>query len=149
MSTDYKVTKDLIETLQDGKDGYAHAAERLADSDRPDLSQKMRAYADQRAAFSAELETLAAAYGDDVDEEGSGLAAAHRAWMSLKDTITGADPQGVLSAAEQGEDHAVATYESALSKEISPDLRITIQRQFDDVKRAHDDIRALRNAFAA
>ncbi len=149
MSTDRRVTKDLIETLEDGKEGFARAAEKLADSDRPDLSAKMRAYSEQRAAFSAELEKMAAAYGDDIDEGGSLGGAVHRGWMAVKDAISGSDPEGVLDAAEQGEDHAVSEYRDALENDdISPSLRIVIQRQFNDIKAAHDDIKGLRNAHA-
>ena len=148
MSTDSRVTKDLMQTLEDGKDGFTRAADKLAESDRPDLSTKMRAYADQRAAFSTELETLAATYGDDIDESGSVAGAIHRGWMSVKDAISGSDPDGVLDAAEQGEDHAVSEYEDALGKDISPELREVVQRQFTGVKQAHDEVRALRDALA-
>ncbi len=148
MSTDRRVTKDLIETLEDGKNGFASAADKLAESDRPDLSGKMRGFSDQRARFSAELEQMAANYGDDIDEDGSIAAAVHRGWMAVKDAIAGSDPAGVLDAAEQGEDHAVAQYRDALSKDISPNLRAVIERQFVEVQQAHDEVKALRNVHA-
>ncbi|MEO6654144.1 MAG: PA2169 family four-helix-bundle protein [Ilumatobacteraceae bacterium] len=147
MSTDRRVTKDLIQTLEDGKEGFTRAAEKLAESDRPDLSTTMRKYADQRGAFSAELDKMAADYGDDIDEDGSVGGAIHRGWMAVKDAISGSDPKGVLDAAEQGEDHAVSEYKDALDKQdISPNLREVIQRQYADIQKAHDDIKALRNA---
>ncbi len=146
MSTDRSVTKDLIQTLEDGKDGFARAADRLADSDRADLSATMRTYSEQRATFSAELEAMAADYGDDIDQGGSVAAAAHRGWMAVKDAITGSDAKGVLDAAEQGEDHAVSEYEKALEQDISPDLRAVIETQFSDIKTAHDEVKALRDA---
>ena len=146
MSTDKKVTKDLIETLEDGTKGFTQAAEKLADSDRPALSTKFRELAEQRAAFSAELDTMAEAYGDDIDEDGSVLAAAHRGWMSLKDALSGSDPDGVLDAAESGEEHAVKEYEKALDEDISPNLRDVVQRQMNDIKAAHAEIKRLRQA---
>ncbi len=146
MSTDKKITTDLIETLEDGKKGFAAAAERLADTDRADISSAFVALSEQRAAFSAELEAMAAAYGDDIDEDGSVLAAVHRGWMAVKDTLSGADPDGVLDAAEQGEDHAVAEYQKALDADISAELRAVIQRQFADVKQAHDQVKAWRRS---
>ncbi len=147
MSNDRRVTKDIIETLEDGKDGFARAAEKLADTDRSDLSTKMRKYSDQRGTFSAELEKMAENYGDDIDESGSVSAAVHRGWMTVKDALAGADPEGVLDAAEQGEDHAVSEYEDALKDDdISPDLRSVLERQFADIKQAHNEIKALRNA---
>ena len=148
MSTDRRVTKDLIETLEDGKAGFASAADKLAETDRPELAIKMRELSDQRARFSAELEAMAADYGDDIDEDGSVAATVHRFWMGVKDAMSGSDPEGVLDAAEQGEDHAVSEYEDALSKDISPNLRIVVERQFAEVRRAHDDVKALRNAHA-
>ena len=142
----HTVTKDLIETLEDGRKGFADAAEKLADTNRADLAPRFSELSDQRAQFAAELETMAAAYGDDIDEDGSVLAAAHRGWMALKDALSGADADGVLDAAERGEDHAVAEYEKALGKDISADLRRTIERQFAVVKAAHDEVKGLRNA---
>ncbi|BAN00944.1 ferritin-like domain-containing protein [Ilumatobacter coccineus] len=148
MSTDRKVTKDLIETLQDGKKGFAEAADKLAETDRADLASKFRAFSEQRADFCTELDRMAAAYGDDIDEDGSVLAAVHRGWMSLKDAIAGSDPDGVLDAAEQGEDHAVSEYKKALEADISADLRQTIERQFLHIQSAHDEVKRLRDTVA-
>lgn len=145
MSVDKRVTEDLIETLKDGRDGFAHAAEKLEGSDRADLAPKMREYSQQRDAFATELDVLAKQYGDDADESGSVAATAHRIWMSLKDAVSGSSASGVLDAAEQGEDHAISEYESALSKDISQGLRTVVQRQFDEIKSAHDEVKALRD----
>ncbi len=148
MSTDKNVTTNLIEVLEDGAKGFASAADRLKETDRPDLAVKFAEFSTQRAQFSAELEKMAAAYGDDIEEDGSIKATVHRAWMAVKDTLSGSDPEGVLDAAEQGEDYAVDAYEEALKQEISIDLRTTVQRQFADVKATHDQVRALRNAHS-
>lgn len=147
MSTDYRVTKDLVQVLEDAKLGFGQAAEKLAETDRADLAPKFRQFADQRASFSAELEAMAAAYGDDVDEDGSIAGTMHRGWLAVKDAFSGSDPSGVLDAAEQGEDHAVEEYEKALNKDISIDLRDTIQRQFTEVKATHDTVRNLRDSI--
>lgn len=149
MSQDRKVTKDLIETLEDGRKGFTAAADKLADTNRADLAPKFRELAEQRGGFAAELETMAAAYGDDIDEEGSVAAAVHRGWMSLKDALAGSDPDGVLDAAEQGEDHAVSEYQSALDNDdISAALRQVVQRQYTAVKSAHDEVKRLRDAVS-
>src|SRR5262249_32173698 len=147
MSADAAVTKDLIQTAEDGKDGYAKGAEKLADSNAPDLAATFRQYSDQRAAFSAELRKVAQTRGDDVDEGGSVAGAVHRGWMAVKDALAGSDdPKGVLDVAEQGEDHAVKEYRKALDSEISPELRAVVARQYADVEAAHDQIRSLRGS---
>lgn len=147
MSHDARVTKDLIETLKDGKEGFASAADRLADTEWSHLAPEFRRFADQRAQFAAELESLAASYGDDIDESGSIAGTAHRAWMAVKDTFSGSDPEGVLDAAEQGEDHAISEYQKALdSDDLSAELRAVVQRQFAEIQAAHNRVRSLRDA---
>lgn len=146
MSQDAKTTKKLIEVLEDGKKGFAEGADKLKALDRPDLAAIFERHAQQRHQFSTELETMAAAYGDDIDEDGSVKGAVHRGWMALKDAIAGSDPDGVLEAAAQGEDHAVDAYDDALKQDISPDLRTTVQRQHVDVVRARDEVKAQLSA---
>ncbi|MEO6571185.1 MAG: PA2169 family four-helix-bundle protein [Ilumatobacteraceae bacterium] len=144
-STDEKVTIDVIQSLEDGKSGFEKAAEKLTESTRPELAAKMTEYAGQRSRFATELRDLAAQYGDDIEKEGSVAGAMHRGWMAVKDAISGDDPEGVLDAAEQGEDHAVSEYKDALDEDISPRLRTVLERQYADVKAAHDSVKMLRN----
>lgn len=144
-STDEKVTKDLIETLEDGKAGFTKAAERLADTDRADLAPLFHGFAAQRGQFADELRQLAAQYGDAIDEEGSLAGSLHRGWMAIKDAVTGDGAEQVLGAAEQGEDHAKSEYRDALAEDLSPYLRTVVERQQRDVVSAHDEVRALRD----
>ena len=147
MSNDASVTKDLLQTLEDGKAGYEKGAEKLDSTDAPELAPTFRKYRDQRAAFATELQSLAQQYGDQLDESGSVAGTLHRGWLTLKDALAGSKPDGVLDAAEQGEDHAVAEFKKALSNGVSPELRSVVQRQFEGVKAAHDEIRRLRDAY--
>lgn len=144
-STDEKVTQDLIETLEDGKTGFTKAADKLVDSDRPDLAGRFREFADQRARLADELRRLAAQYGDHIDEDGSLAGALHRGWMAIKDAVAGDGPEGVLDAAEQGEDHAMSEYADALAADISAHLREVVERQQREVGAVHDEVRALRD----
>jgi len=146
MSTDEAVTKDLIETLEDGKEGFAKGAEKLAESDDPTLAVTFRRFSDQRATFSSELREMAKGYGDKIEESGSAAGTLHRGWLTLKDALTGSSPHAVLEAAETGEDHAVKEYEKALSADISPTLHAVVARQCAEVKAAHDEIRLLADA---
>jgi uncharacterized protein (TIGR02284 family) len=147
MSTDEQVTKDLISILEDGKDGFSKAADKLEGDDEPGLAAKFREYSRQREQFAGELRSIAGAYGDQIHENGSLAGAIHRGWLSLKDAVSGTDPKGVLEAAEQGEDHAVAAFDEALSADISANLRTVVTRQCAEIHAAHDDVRSLRNAY--
>lgn len=147
MTDDRHVTSYLVEVLEDGRKGFASAAEKLADSDRPDLAPTFARWGERRAQFKEELQALAAAYGDDIDGSGSAEAALHRGWMALKDLVAGSDPDGVLEAAVQGEEHAVEEYQKALGHDdLSPELRLVIERQFAEVSEVQAEVRALTSA---
>ncbi|MEO6122539.1 MAG: PA2169 family four-helix-bundle protein [Ilumatobacteraceae bacterium] len=146
MSTDAKVTKDLMETLEDGRKGFADAAEKLSDGDGATLAPKFREFSEQRKAMYAELEVLAAKYGDDIDDDGSLAATIHRGWMSLKDAVTGSSPKGVIDVAEQGEEHAVNEYDKALEMDLSPELADLIRRQLAQIKSTQAEVKTLAAA---
>ena len=148
MSTDEAVTKDLVETLEDGKEGFAKGAEKLESSGNGNEASVFKRLSEQRSTFSAELRALAQSYGDHADESGSLAGKVHRGWLSLKDALSGSEPDGVLAAAEQGEDHAVSEFDKALNADISDHLRTVVERQAVGVKRGHDEVKALRNAHS-
>ena len=143
MSTDESVTKDLLETLEDGHDGYTKGAEKLAELGHPTLVTTFRELAAQRSGFADELQAMAKAYGDDPDRSGSLAATLHRGWMSLKDALTKDSPKSVLEVAAQGEGHAVTEYEKALGEDISADLRTVVERQLAAIRTAKGTIEGL------
>lgn len=146
MSDDKNVAKELVETLRDGEHGFASAAEKLRDSDRPEWATTLERLVKQRADLRREIVDLGHEYGDDVDESGSVTAALHRGWISLKDALTGDDAGSVLGAAVTGENHAVSEYERALQQDLSSGFREVVTRQHAAVVAARDEIKALQDA---
>ncbi len=144
MSADEKTAKDLVETLKDGQKGFAASAEKLADSEVARWADTMRRLEQQRVQFAQEIVAMGHDYGDDVDEGGSALAAAHRGWLSLKDALAGDKPSGVLDAAVQGEDHTVSEYEKALKEDLSDGFRTLVQREHGEIVAARDEVKALQ-----
>ena len=143
MSTDEDVTKELVETLEDGRKGYEQSAEKLKDSSSPEIAADMTRLANQRRQLSAQLRQMAGSYGDTINETGSATAAVHRGWIALKDALSGADPTAVLRAAVQGEDHAISEYEKALDKDLSPSLREIVNRQLGQIRAARNQVQAM------
>jgi uncharacterized protein (TIGR02284 family) len=144
MSKDAAVTKELIETLQDGKDGFAAAADKLDKDGETSLAQSLRELGSKRGQMIEELQTIAAGYGDEISESGTVAAKVHRGWLAVKDAIAGSDPKGVLDAAEQGEDHAVSEFNKALAEDVSPEFKTVLERMAAEVHAAHDQIKAFR-----
>lgn len=149
MSVDESVTQDLIKTLENGHEGFQLAADKLSSSNDTALAAEFTKFSGQRAHFAAELAQLAATYGDHVGKRTTMPAAIHRGWMVVKDMLAGSDPDGVLEAAAQGEDHAVEEYESAMKEDISDGLRTVLTRQYAEVKAARDVVTGARDAANA
>ena len=139
------VLENLIQTLEDGRMGFADAAEKLQGSGHADLAGRMTEFGAERARFSDELRMAAKSIGHEVSEAGSGAGALHRGWMALKDALTGDDAKPVLSAAESGEDHAVEQYQEALAADLPSHLHDVIAKQAMKVQAAHDAVRAMRD----
>lgn len=140
------VLENLLETVQNGRKGFAQAAEKLDAEGNEDLASEMRQLSQQRLRMSNELKSLAAAEGAPIENgDGSVAGTLHRSFMALRDALAGDDPRAVLAAAEQGEDHAVAEYRRALDDDIPGSVKSVVQRQFDEVKAAHDRVRELRD----
>jgi len=146
MSDDAKTAKELVETLKDGERGFASAAEKLRDGDRPEWATTLQRLSEQRAGFRREIVEMGHDYGDDVDESGSVAATLHRGWISLKDAVTGDDAGSVLGAAVTGEDHAVSEYEKAEKADLSAGFREVVARQHAAVVAARDEVKALQAA---
>lgn len=149
MSTDKNITSDLMKTLENGKDGFAKAAD-LVEHDSPEVAVTFRRLSLERSSFYDELQELAKDYGDSVEESGTIAAAIHRGWMAIKDAVSGSDPIGALDAAVQGEEHAITEYEKALDAEsLSTGLRLVLLRQKGDISKACQEVKAIRDAHKA
>lgn len=137
---------NLIETCKDGENGFRTAAEGVK---KGELRTLFNTYAQQRAQFAAELQTEVRQFGGDPEKSGSVAAALHRGWINIKSAVTGEDEGAIISECERGEDSAVKNYQEALKEDIPQNVREIIERQFTEVKQAHDRIRALESASSA
>ncbi|MDQ3804397.1 MAG: PA2169 family four-helix-bundle protein [Acidobacteriota bacterium] len=137
---------DLIATCRDGQDGFQTAADAIRSGD---LKQLFREYSQQRARFVGELQQEVRRLGGDPEDSGSVAASLHRGWMGLKSVITGADDSAILAECERGEDSAVANYRAALNTDLPAHVRALVERQFSEVKQAHDRVRSLEKASGA
>jgi uncharacterized protein (TIGR02284 family) len=146
MSDQESTVRDLIKTLDDGRDGFARAAERLQGDSAPDVSRMFQEFSARRAAMADELRRAANLSGNAPDG-GTVAGAIHRGWIAVKDALTGDDPSAVISAAEQGEDHAKEKFRDALEDQsLSADVRALVQRQAAEVEAAHDYVSSLKHA---
>ncbi|HEU4681492.1 MAG TPA: PA2169 family four-helix-bundle protein [Gemmatimonadales bacterium] len=134
---------DLIQTCKDGEHGYQSAALLVDDLN---LRHLFQSYAQQRAEFAAELQLEVQRLGSDPVESGHASAALHRAWMGIKEGVAGGDEGSIISECERGEDLAVRQYRDTIDAGLPGDLRSIVERQYLQVKEAHDHVRSLERA---
>lgn len=140
------ILNGLIETLKDGQHGFHVAA---GDVKSPELKTLFEKFSLQRSQFAGELQQEAIRLGEKEPEETSSAAGVlHRGWINLKSALAGGDEHAILSECERGEDAAVAGFQGALEKELPQNIREIVERQYRDVKAAHDTVRDLRDARA-
>lgn len=143
------VIENLIETVENGRKGFADAAEKLDDDGNESLAAEMQELSQQRLRLTNELKAIATAEGASIENgNGSVAGAMHRSWMALRDALSGDDPHAVLAAAEQGEDHAVAEYKRAMKMEMPASVKSVVERQYGEIQAAHDRVRDLRDRNA-
>lgn len=146
MTTMTDTLKQLVETAENGERGYAEGAEKLHKDGHADLAGIFERFSNQRATLAKELRTLDPNIGAaETDSKGSLPGALHRGWLALKDAFDGASPEGVLDAAEQGEDHAVGVFRDALDGDLAEPARSVVARHLTAIQQAHDEIKRLRN----
>lgn len=133
----------LIETCRDGETGFRTASEGIED---PTLKRLFESYAQQRADFASELQGVVTRLGKDPADRGHALGAVHRGWINIKAAVSGKDEAAIIAECERGEDVAVRNYREALEEELPADIRNTVERQFLQVKEAHDHVRSLERA---
>lgn len=137
---------NLIATCRDGQEGFQTAAGGVQSGE---LKQLFHGYSQQRAKFAGELQQEVRRLGGDPETSGSVTASLHRGWIDLKSVITGRDDGSILAECERGEDSAVANYRAALGTDLPAHVRAVVERQFSEVRQAHDHVRSLENAGGA
>lgn len=137
---------DLIVINNDRYEGYKTAAAETKESDLKDLFNQ---YSSQSSGFASELRQFVPAGEDQPKrDETKTTGKLYRTWMDLKSAVTSNDRKAILSSCEFGEDTAKKHYEDALKStdELSHEAISLIRRQSEELKKAHDRIKALRDA---
>lgn len=134
----------LIATTLDSVDGYRKAAEEANAIRYKDI---FLSRANERQMIVTNLQAKVRELGGNPEDDGTILASAHRAFLGLRDALTGdRDDAAVVAEVERGEDHIKAKYEAALQDDdLDPAIRSVIQAAFTSVREGHDQMSALKH----
>ena len=135
----------LIGVAQDGRKGFAEAAEYAADAELKSLFLLCSA---ECAGAVQELQVAVQTLGREPAGQGSIAGAAHRGWVALKTRLEDSNV-AVLEEVERGEDRAKAAYTKALQADLPTEVLNLVKQQQVGALRNHDRVRDVRNEFRA
>jgi uncharacterized protein (TIGR02284 family) len=147
------ILNDLVLINNDRIAGYEKALEELKQgenaSNNSDLVTLFTGYISKSREYRNALGQEVQAAGGDMSEGTMTSGKIYRAWMDVKGVFGGRDRHGVLAWCEGGEDAAQKAYKAALDEEGLPShLRDTISNQKNELRMAHDEVKALRDQSA-
>ena len=146
-SHDIRTLNGLIATTIDSVDGYRTSA---ADVDSPKLAELFTDRASERSSVAEQLRAEVTKLGGNPEDDGTILAAGHRAFVNLKSAVTKRDDEAVIAEVERGEDHIKAKYEDALKDtDLASATRSLIETAYGSVKSGHDQMRDLKHHMTA
>lgn len=142
------VLNDLLRINHDRIEGYKRAIDEL-DEGSWDLKAIFLRMISQSESFSMQLTAAISQLGEDAAKGTTLSGKIYRAWMDVKAGFSSNDRKSVLETCEGGEDAAQRAYKDAMDEDLTSELFDMIQSQQSDLKMAHDEIRALRDAAKA
>lgn len=144
---DISVLNSLIETTIDSVDGYRRSAQEATNSR---FSSQFLERASEREQIVSRLRERVRALGGNPEDDGSVLAAAHRAFLTLRDKVTGSDDAAVIAEVDHGESYLNGKWETALRDDrLSQETRSLIQQCYDSVREGRDTFRRLHEDLSA
>jgi len=136
------VLNELIQTCEDGAEGFKKAA---ADVEESSLRALFTGYSTQRSRFASELRAIVVSHGGKPAESGHAAGSLHRGWMSIKEAVGNKD-KAIIDECEAGEDSAMKAYREAFEKNLPGLAGELINRQFAEVQESHNRIRTLKHS---
>ncbi len=146
-SHDISTLNGLIATTIDSVDGYRASA---TDVENPRFAELFTARASERSSVAEQLRAEVRRLGGNPEDDGTALAAGHRAFANLKAAVAGRDDQAIVAEVERGEDHIKAKFEAALKDgDLSTQCRSLVEMAYGSVKSGHDEMRDLKHNLEA
>lgn len=136
---------DLVQIHNDRIAGYEKSLKELKPEDedlKPNFLNYIKQSHDFKSALGTEIQVLKGTIDTDTTTGGK----LYRMWMDVKSAFTGNNDHTILSNAEFGEDNVQKAYRNALKEDLPQNIRELVQAQQTELKQAHDEVKALRDA---
>jgi len=140
------VLNDLIATSEDGVKDFRACADAVKSSDAKTFFND-RVHLIERGL--KELQGEVRRLGGDPKAHGTARGAMRRGVIDIESAIKRKDDGAVLSECTRAENAAVERYQSALEKNLPPEVRTIVERQLQGVLENRDRVRTLRDTIPA
>jgi uncharacterized protein (TIGR02284 family) len=138
--------ENLLALINDGKEGYQHAAEV---TETPELKTIFLKLEGERIVYASELKEHIAVHGGEADnEEGGILGGLHRTWITIKQALTSKENAAILDAIVTGEKAAIAKYDEYIADYADhADHLELLKGQRNGIQDALNEIESLKGQF--
>lgn len=129
----------LIQYNIDSREGYLHAAQKVADEHLRTLFTELSMERDQ---YISELQAFLITNDQQPTESGSYLARVHRTWIDIRKMVSFNDTQALLKEILRGETYLVQMYQTMLAAQHHERLDEVLQRHYG---RLHQTLEKITN----
>jgi uncharacterized protein (TIGR02284 family) len=137
-----EVLQELTEFVNDGREGYLHAAKESKNMQNQAFYEKL---SKQRSAFADELNQVIRAQGGEAETSTTIKGKIYRQWMDLKATLTGSDENAIIGSNIHGEEWAQKAYKDALDNEELPEnVKQLVQKQMTASQQALEELKQMK-----
>jgi len=138
--------KELIELLHDGESFYTDAASKVK---IPAYANLFLRLARTKGSIARDLAVHVAAQGETAPEGGTVFGALRKFYTDIRASI-GTDAESVyVGQLEQTEDRILEAFRKEVTTSDNAEIRLIAERYYPEVKRAHDEMRELKQRLAA
>ena len=131
--------KQILQLVNDGKEGYQSAAEA---TENPELNALFLKLSGERIVYAAELKDHIALHGEEADNKDGGiLGGLHRTWLTIKQALSSKEDKAILTAITTGEKAAIEKYDECIADFADHADHLTLlTEQRDGIKAALAEI---------
>jgi uncharacterized protein (TIGR02284 family) len=132
------VLNDLIATCNDSWEGFGKAAKGVHDDQ---FRNWLTDVSLQRAGFARRLSDEVRKAGGEPAQEGHGGGILHRGWVDLETRLRSKNDGEIRTECIRGEESTLKHYERAVEQYMPDEVRLIVERQFNEVQATLKELR--------
>jgi uncharacterized protein (TIGR02284 family) len=146
MSKTANVLSDIVQVARDGADFY-DAATREVKS--PQLREVFARMAQRKRELIGALAGRIRSEGEKVPDSGTFAGSIRKVYADVRAGLSSNEDKIYVGQLEEAEDRLLHEVEDAIKDSDEPELRAILQQHLPSIRACHDEMRGLKQAWAA